>query len=42
LQRDAIVRPALQADVVSAWCNCHGAILAFALADTFLAAMVWA
>jgi hypothetical protein len=42
LQRNAVVRPALQADVVCAWCDRHGAILAFALADTFLPPMVWA
>jgi hypothetical protein len=32
LQRDTVIRPALQADVVCAGCNCHGNSLAFALA----------
>ena len=42
LQRDTVIRPALQADVVCAWCDRHGNILAFALTDTFLAPMVGA
>jgi hypothetical protein len=38
LERDAVIRPALQADVVCAWCYRHGNILAFTLAAITLPA----
>jgi hypothetical protein len=42
LERDAVIRPALQADVISAGCYCHGDSLAFTLPNALLSTMVWA
>ena len=40
LEREAVVRPALERDVVCAGCDRHGPRLA-ALTDTFLSPVVW-
>jgi len=40
LERDTVIRPALQADVVSAGCYRHSSSLAFTLATALLTAMV--